>query len=239
MTEKTLIVRSAPIKGMRYVLTEDGRHLNIPDGWECLPPGDAAVTRKLKSLGSSWTAQRKKGRKTFSDGVWAPKENIEKAKAQVAEKRATPEYAKKRASDLRRRAEKQRAYEGDFYETLLSWLNFHPRYAEQAKEMAKRISDHATPVGSGTVARTERIPLEERVSAAAIAWMRHQTTAYDTMQIARIKGRRREIRRELAARSKRLLSAYREGRDINFATCPLARALDSEKNNSTKLNAEH
>lgn len=225
MTDKTLIVRSAPIKGTRYVFTEDGKQLNIPDDWNCLPPGDAAVTRKLKSLGPSWTAQRKKGRKTFSDGVWAPAKNIARAQAEVAAKRATPEYARKRANDLKRREEKQAAYAGDFYGTLLNWLNFHPRYADQAKEMARRISDHATPVGSGTVARTARIPIEDRVSAAAIAWMRHQTSGYDHMHIARIKGKRREVRRELAAQSKRLLAAYRAGREIDPAACPLAKAL--------------
>lgn len=225
MTHQTLIVRSAPLKGMRYVLSEDGESIHIPADWELLPPGDAAVTRKLKTLGPSWTAQRKKGRKTFSDGVWAPKENIALAKNLVIEKRATPAYAKKRVSDLQRRETKQLTYEGDFHAALVSWLNFHPRYSEQASQMAKHISAHATPIGSGTVARTQRIPLEERVSAAAIAWMRHQTTGYDNMQIARIKGKRREVRRELAARSKRLLSAYREGRTIELSACPLARAL--------------
>lgn len=50
---------------------------------------------------------------------------------------------------------------------------------------------HATPVGSGTVARTSRIPIERRAEAAVIAWLRHQTTAYDDMKIPRVKGRRR------------------------------------------------
>ena len=37
-------------------------------------------------------------------------------------------------------------------------------------------------MGSGTVARTKRCPLSE-AEAAVIAWMRHQTTAYDSMVI--------------------------------------------------------
>eukprot|EP01035_Chromulina_nebulosa_P056444 gene56444-77358_t len=57
---------------------------------------------------------------------------------------------------------------------------------------------HATPVGSGTVARTKRIPIEQRAEAATIAWMRHQTTGYDSMTIPREKGLRREVRRMLA-----------------------------------------
>lgn len=58
-----------------------------------------------------------------------------------------------------------------------------------------------------------------------IAWMRHQTTAYDRMNIARIKGKRREVRRELARVSREVLQAYRDGCTIDVKTCPLARAL--------------
>ena len=86
------------------------------------------------------------------------------------------------------------------------------------------MTKHATPVGSGTVARTERIPVEERAEAAVIAWMRHQTTAYDDMSIARIKGERRRVRRMLAERSKSLLDAYRRSAAAP-AACPLRRAL--------------
>jgi uncharacterized protein DUF2293 len=55
--------------------------------------------------------------------------------------------------------------------------------------------------------------------------MRHQTTAYDGMTIPRVKGMRREVRRMLAQRSRELLAAYRQGRLVDAAVCPLARAL--------------
>jgi hypothetical protein len=55
--------------------------------------------------------------------------------------------------------------------------------------------------------------------------MRHQTTAYDDMSIPRVKGMRREVRRMLAQRSRDLLRAYREGRQLGGAACPLQRAL--------------
>ncbi|MEZ4473562.1 MAG: DUF2293 domain-containing protein [bacterium] len=87
-----------------------------------------------------------------------------------------------------------------------------------------RIADHATPVGSGTVARTQRIPVAERAEAAVIAWMRHQTTAYDRMVIPRIKGERRETRRRLAERSRQILQRYRTDAEIP-ADCPLREAL--------------
>lgn len=74
--------------------------------------------------------------------------------------------------------------------------------------LAAEVTAHATPVGSGTVARTQRIPIERRAESAVIAWLRHQTTAYDHMQIARVKGKRREVRRMMAGESRRLLAKY-------------------------------
>ena len=49
--------------------------------------------------------------------------------------------------------------------------------------MADAVTLGATPVGSGTVARTARIPSHERAEASVIAWMWHRTTAYDQMKI--------------------------------------------------------
>jgi hypothetical protein len=45
------------------------------------------------------------------------------------------------------------------------------------------------------------------------------------MTIERVKGKRREVRRMLAERSRALLDAYRAGRAVDAATCPLQRAL--------------
>jgi hypothetical protein len=78
------------------------------------------------------------------------------------------------------------------------------------------------------VARTKRIPIERRAEAAVIAWMRHQTTAYDSMKIARVKGQRREVRRMLAARSRSVLEAYRQGHAIPDS-CPLKLVLTIEQ----------
>jgi hypothetical protein len=57
-----------------------------------------------------------------------------------------------------------------------------------------------------------------------ISWLRHQTTGYDGMAIPKIKGKRREVRRMLAARSKELLERYRRGEAIP-EDCPLKKAL--------------
>ena len=91
-------------------------------------------------------------------------------------------------------------------------------------QAGRRFAEHATPVGSGTVARTKRIPVEERAEAAVIALMRHRTSAYDSMKIPRIKGKRREIRRILAHRSEELLARYQRGEVVGEG-CPLGRAL--------------
>jgi len=98
-----------------------------------------------------------------------------------------------------------------------------------AIRLARAVADHATPVGSGTVARTKRIPVEERAEAAVIAWMRHQTTGYEGMVIPRVKGKRREVRRMLARRSQELLERSRRGEPIS-ETCPLKMAFLTTNN---------
>jgi hypothetical protein len=127
--------------------------------------------------------------------------------------------------DARRREKTQQNYVEDFTTAVVAFLAFHDRYADLAQRLAKAVAAHATPVGSGTVARTTRIPIERRAEAAVIAWMRHQTTSYDGMTIPRAKGKRREVRRLLAQRSKELLARYRQGETIGNA-CPLKTALE-------------
>jgi hypothetical protein len=106
----------------------------------------------------------------------------------------------------------------------VAFLAFHGYYADLADRLACAVTNHATPVGSASVARTKRIPIEQRAEAAVIAWMRHQTTGYDNMVISRVKGKRREVRRMLAARSKELLGRYRRGEPA-LEGCPLIMAL--------------
>ena len=209
----------------RSVRTAAGEVLCVPQGWDLLPPGDPGWTRRVKAAGDHWVVQEKRGRKVFSRGVWAPTETIARVAQDLQAERGTESYAKKRAADARRRDQKQAAYVGDFTEAVMRFLNFHPHHAPLAQQLAKRIAAHATPVGSGTVARTERIPIERRAEAAVIAWMRHQTTAYDHMKIARVKGARREVRRMLAERSRELLERYRCAGTTPQA-CPLVAGLE-------------
>lgn len=214
-----------PGRTARSVLTETGETLVPPESWELLPPGDAALTRRVKEMGPVWLVQVKKGRRLMSRGIWADSSHIARARLEVESRRATPEYARKRESDLARRQRQHEAYVAEFYHATLRFLDFHPRHLTVAEKLARQVTEHATPIGSGTVARTERIPLSERVRAAVIAWMRHRTTAYDAMKIARVKGRRREVRRQLAERSSEILASYRIGRQFDESLCPLQAVL--------------
>ena len=202
----------------------DGHVLTIPKDWALFPPGDAALTRRVKSAGDHFVVAEKKGRKLFSLGVWAPKATIEQIRADLEAERSTESYAKKQESAARRRDKVQTEYVEDFQGAVVQFLAFDPKYAEIADRLAQAVTAHATPVGSGTVARTKRIPVEQRAEAAVIAWMRHQTTGYDGMAIPRVKGKRREVRRMLARRSHELLEKYRRGTPIG-AACPLKTAL--------------
>lgn len=201
-----------------------GEIVTPPSDWGLLPPGDAALTRRVKACGAYWLVTEKRGRRVFSQGLWAPAATIDRIRGELEVERADPAYAKRRQADATRREKLQVAYVEDFTAAVHAFLAFHPRYDELAQRLAKLVADHATPVGSGTVARTARIPVEQRAEAAVIAWMRHQTTAYDSMVIPRIKGKRREVRRMLARRSQELLNHYRRGLSPGD-DCPLQRAL--------------
>ncbi len=215
-------VRPGLKEGM--VFSESGKGLIPPQDWAFLKAGDAAITRSVKAKGETWVVQVRKGRRMISKGIWAKESHILESQKEVEAKRATPEYAKRRKSDLARRAAKQEKYLVDFCAEVVGFLGFHPRYKTEASILGRKITEHAAPVGSGTVARTERIPIAKRAEAATIAWMRHQTTAYDSMRIARVKGKRREVRRQLAAKSIKLLQSYRQGSEPS-ENCPLQKAL--------------
>ncbi|NBW85375.1 MAG: DUF2293 domain-containing protein [Planctomycetia bacterium] len=206
------------------VRTHSGQVLAVPAGWELLLPGDAGLTRRVKAAGEHWLVREKVGRRLFSRGVWAPRDTIQKVRDELAAERSTAAYSRRREADTRRRAGQQAEYVEDFETAVVTFLAFHERHEALALKLAQAVTAHATPIGSGTVARTKRIPIERRAEAAVIAWMRHQTTGYDSMKIPRLVGQRREVRRMLAQRSKELLATYRRG-DEKSRQCPLWAAL--------------
>ncbi|MDG2304547.1 MAG: DUF2293 domain-containing protein [Candidatus Binatia bacterium] len=209
----------------RSIRTTGGDVLDVPDGWELLPPGDAGLTRRVKKAGASWTVKEKVGRRMFSRGVWAPAGAIAAARADLEHERADPSYTRKLEAGRARRVKEQTKYAEDFEQQVQEFLRFANLHRGLESRLARAISDHAVPVGSGTVARTARIPIERRAESATIAWLRHATTAYDHMTLARIKGERRAVRRMLAAESRKLLDRYRRGDPIPPTQCPLHRGL--------------
>jgi len=53
MSHESLEVR--PSKNSREVIAADGKVLKVPDDWDLLLPGDAALSRRIKKDGPSWT----------------------------------------------------------------------------------------------------------------------------------------------------------------------------------------
>src|SRR5262245_33863992 len=182
----------APGPTPNTVRAPDGRVLTVPEGWVLLPPGDAALTRRVKAAGEAWAVAEKRGRKVFSRGVWAPAATVEHIRAELAVERSTEGFARRKEADARRREKAQAEYVGDFHGAVVAFLAFHPSHADLSVRLARAVTDHATPVGSGTVARTRRIAVEQRAEAAVITWMRHKTTGYDGMVIPRVRSKRRE-----------------------------------------------
>jgi hypothetical protein len=223
MPDRTRVV--SPGASPDTVRSEHGETLRVPTGWVLLPPGDAALTRRVKQAGATWTVQEKRCRKTFSFGVYAPELRVSQLRAALAVERADPSYERKLEAGRARRARDQTSYVEAFREQVLEFLRFAPVHAQLADALALAIAEHATPVGSGTVARTQRISIERRAEAATIAWLRHATTAYDSMAIPRVRGMRRQVRRDLAQISRALLDCYRRGDAIIPARCILRRGL--------------
>jgi hypothetical protein len=219
----------APTRDPQRLRAADGTVVSPPADWLFVPAGDPGLTRRLKAAGPVWIVAEKKGRKVFTRGLWAPATQVTTAQADLATERASPAYARKRAADAQRRADAQADYVEDFAGAVRSFLNFAPPFANQAEQLVQAVTTHATPVGSGTVARTERIPLTERVASAVIAWLRHQTTAYDRINVPRVRGARRELRRDLARSSHQLLDQHRGRQPHPLTGCPLCQALAQAK----------
>lgn len=224
-TEIHTVLTGAPGVRPGTMRLPDNSYILAPTGWVLLPPGDTALTRRTRAAGPHWNLEQTKGKRVQSAGIYAPADTVNAIRADLARERDSDEYKKRLQAGRQRREVAQQHYVENFEQAVSDFLAFHPRYRSQQQALARAVATHATPVGSGTVARTERIPIEERAAAAVIAWMRHQTTLYDHMQIARVKGERRKVRRALAEGSRALLNNYRAGRDINADTCPLWRAI--------------
>ena len=236
--EKEIRIRETPKRDGFSLL--DGERITIPANWSFVPAGDPGLTRRLKKEAERYFVQVYFRKNRYqAKGLWCDFSLVEKVRNEWEKKKNSPTHIAKLESSRKRREKEEKLYKLEFFYMVRNFLAFHPRYKALGEKLAKLVADHACPVGSGTVARTKMIPGEKRAEAAVIAWMRHQTTAYDNMTIARVKGRRREVRRELASSSRLLLEEYRKGEDIR-SNCPLFAALErcappEEENSSSPL----
>src|SRR5579862_4366543 len=89
------------------VRAANGSILTAPEGWVLLPPGDAALTRRVKAAGDHWIVAEKKGRKVFSRGIWASAATIERIRDELDAERSTESFAQKKEADARRREKAQ------------------------------------------------------------------------------------------------------------------------------------
>src|SRR6267154_2036628 len=104
------------------VRAANGEVLTAPEGWALLPPGDAALTRRVKAAGDHWVVAEKKGRKVFSRGIWAAAATIERIRAELDAERSTEGFAKKKEADARRREKAQAEYVEDFLGAVVAYL---------------------------------------------------------------------------------------------------------------------
>lgn len=93
MTDNTFTPGPTPTS-----VLSNGKVLTPPENWALLPPGDAALTRRVKAAGDHWVVQEKKGRKIFSRGVWAPAATIERIRATLDAERSTEGYTQTQRS---------------------------------------------------------------------------------------------------------------------------------------------
>lgn len=152
-------------------------NIEIPEGWESLPPGDAFVTRQVKLMGPHWVAKKRAKGYTTTLGIWAPKENIEAAKKLAEE--TTAQREAERVVSREQREKKEAKYRERFAEAVYAYLNFSRSYQKLARDIAKAVTELAMEVGSERVGRTSKLTLEEKAMLAARAHIRHNYTVYE------------------------------------------------------------
>lgn len=158
----------------------DHGDLELPEGWDLLPSGDAFVTRRVKAAGAYWVAWQPRSRNRphrRKIGLYAPSSVIAAARAEAVE--TEEQRAKQRASNDRHRATAEDAYRAEFVVAVVAWLGFAREYEQLATEIAEAAASRAVEVGSGRVGRTKKLPLEERAALAARATIRHRFTDYE------------------------------------------------------------
>jgi hypothetical protein len=82
------------------VCASDGRIVTVPDSWVLVPPGDAALSRRIKAAGDHYAIAEKKGRKVFSRGIRTAAATIERIRADLETEGSIEGSAKRKKPTL-------------------------------------------------------------------------------------------------------------------------------------------
>jgi hypothetical protein len=178
------------IKGLVVYRARDGEQgelwandfgsLQVPEGWEFLPRGDAFITRHAK-MGPHWVLKgkyNKKGGYRPVVGVFAPTVAIEAARATAEATKDRRLQARPKAAERREKVEAQ--YRQAFREACLRFLDFAPAHLDLAQQIAANTTDWACQKLSGRVGRTSSLSLEGKAALAVRAYVRHRCTDYES-----------------------------------------------------------
>ena len=161
------------VKPSREAWTPEGV-LTIPKDYECLPSGDAPLTRAVaKAAGRKrvYAVMEKRYKKYPPQqiGVWVPAGLIQAEKTRLAALR-TPEHKEKLAKQ--RQDKENREIEAFRVAILQRFPNCPPAEAEE-------IAFHTCQTGSGRVGRSSVV--DDPVWAAVVAHIRHVHTEYEDL----------------------------------------------------------
>jgi hypothetical protein len=154
--------------------------IEIPDGWDFLPSGDAFVTRHVTAAGRYWLAWKPRDRGRGHRrriGLWAPTEAIVAANA--AAEQTSEARAVSRRAGARQRERHEDRYRSELRAAIVTYLDFADKHAPLADRIADAAAARASEVGSGRVGRTSMLTLAEKAELAARAHIRHHHTDYE------------------------------------------------------------
>ncbi|QZT38099.1 DUF2293 domain-containing protein [Halosquirtibacter xylanolyticus] len=212
------------------LLDKQGQEVSVPPQWVFLPAGDAGVTRAITKHKNYIRVKVLRGRRAISKGIWAPEALILEAKQRMEAMRSSESYQKQNLQRGIRRDQKQEVFKGALESAIKDKLSFHLCYKELEFKLAKAIADHSAPIGSGTVARSSRLTMEQKAERAINGWVRHHLTPYDQLKIARVKGARSMARKIMIEKGNEVLDIYRIGQE-RPSPCPIQKSLESIMSN--------
>ena len=158
----------------------DHGDIETPPGWELLPRGDTFLTRRVKAAGPYWLAWSPRSANP------SPSTRHRRARAKVRHRRSPSRSRghrhparRQRSSGAKQRDRQEATYRSELAAAIVVYLDFAPRHAQLANEIAERAATRAGEVGSGRVGRTRLLTLEQRAELAARADIRHNHTSYE------------------------------------------------------------